>query len=187
MCIAEIERFAADLKTNETLRAEPDKVQADKSHATPMARAVAFAASKRLSMNAEEAMASLASLDLSAVKRKVVDEKGWGVKIADYAELRYRRFLCMHLINPRLLLVPPPDIDAFWHRHILFTRQYVRDCETLFGTFLHHSPASGEEGEAAAMQQGAMETAKFYADTFGEHYFAVEPEGLASNWLELFD
>ena len=170
MSIAEIERFDADLKSNAALKAEAEKAQADKSHDTPLARAVA----------------SLATLDLTAVKRKVVDDKGWSEKIADYAELRYRRFLCMHLINPPLLLVPPPDIDAFWHQHILFTREYARDCERLFGGFLHHSPASGEAGEAAAMQQGARETAKFYADAFGEHYFATEPEGFASNWLELF-
>ena len=31
-----------------------------------------------------------------------------------------------------------------------------------------------------------MDTAKFYADAFGEHYFATESEGLTSNWLELF-
>jgi len=142
--------------------------------------------SGKSSRSLDEAMASLASLDLMAVKRKVVDDKGWSEKIVDYAELRYRRFLCMHLINPRLMLVPPPDIDAFWHQHILFTREYATECERLFGGFLHHSPASGEEGEAAEMQQGAIETAKFYADTFGEHYFAAEPEGLSSNWLELF-
>lgn len=142
--------------------------------------------SGKSSRSLDEAMASLASLDLMAVKRKVVDVKGWSEKIVDYAELRYRRFLCMHRINSRLMLVPPPDIDAFWHQHILFTREYATACERLFGGFLHHSPASGEEGEAAEMQQGAIETAKFYADTFGEHYFAAEPEGLSSNWLELF-
>src|SRR5258708_9949190 len=140
----------------------------------------------KASMRVEDAMASLASLDLTAVKRKVVDEKGWSGKIADYAELRYRRFLCMHLINPRLTLVPPPDIDAFWHQHILFTREYASDCERLFGMFLHHSPAAGTAGEATMMEQGVMETAAFYAATFGEHYFATEPEGLASNWVELF-
>ena len=42
----------------------------------------------KASMGVEDAMASLASLDLTAVKRKVVDEKGWSGKIADYAELR---------------------------------------------------------------------------------------------------
>jgi hypothetical protein len=92
----------------------------------------------------------------------------------------------MILLNPRLVLVPPPDIDTFWHQHILFTREYARDCERLFGTFLHHRPASGEAGEAELMQRGAMEAAKFYAEIFGENYFAAEPEGMVSNWVELF-
>jgi hypothetical protein len=42
MSIAEIERFAADVKWNEVLRAEAAKAQADKSHATSLARAAAF-------------------------------------------------------------------------------------------------------------------------------------------------
>lgn len=138
-------------------------------------------------MSVEDAMASVASLDLAAVKRKVVEEKGWSEKTADYAELRYRRFLCMHLLDPRLPLVPPPDIDAFWHQHILFTRAYAMDCERLFGLYLHHSPATGDAEEAKVMEQGALETARFYADTFGEHYFATEPDGFASDWIALFD
>src|SRR5258708_32627341 len=55
MSIAEIERFAADLKSNEALRAEAEKAQADKSHATPIDRAVAFAAGKGYAFTAEEA------------------------------------------------------------------------------------------------------------------------------------
>ena len=55
MSIAEIERFAADLKSNAALRAEAEKAQADKSHATPLARAVAFAASKGYAFTADEA------------------------------------------------------------------------------------------------------------------------------------
>ena len=43
MSIAEIERFAADLQSNAALKAEAQKAQADKSHDTPLARAVAFA------------------------------------------------------------------------------------------------------------------------------------------------
>jgi hypothetical protein len=46
MSQSEIERFAADLKSNTALRAEAEKAQADTSHATPLARSAAFAASK---------------------------------------------------------------------------------------------------------------------------------------------
>ena len=55
MSIAEIERFAADLKSNEALRAEAGKAQADKSHATPIDRAVAFAAGKGYAFTVDEA------------------------------------------------------------------------------------------------------------------------------------
>jgi Nif11 domain len=57
MSMAEIERFSADLKSNEALRAEAEKAQAGKSHATPMGRAVAFAASKGYSFTVDEAKA----------------------------------------------------------------------------------------------------------------------------------
>src|SRR6266481_1755235 len=55
MSQSEIERFAADLKSNPALRAEADKAQADKSHATPIDRAVAFAAAKGYAFTAEQA------------------------------------------------------------------------------------------------------------------------------------
>jgi hypothetical protein len=55
MSIAEIERFATDLKSNSALRAEAENSQADKSQALPLARSVAFAASKGYGFTIEEA------------------------------------------------------------------------------------------------------------------------------------
>ena len=54
MCIAEVERFAADLQSNATLRAEAEKAQAEKSHANGIDRALVFAASKGYAFTAEE-------------------------------------------------------------------------------------------------------------------------------------
>lgn len=55
MSLAEIERFAADIKSNAALRAEAEKSQADQSHATPLERSVAFAVSKGYGFTVEEA------------------------------------------------------------------------------------------------------------------------------------
>ena len=115
LSVPELEPFAADLTSGQTLRPEAGK-------------------NGRPAADVEAAMAAIASLDLSAVRRKVVEDKGWSDQIADYAELRYRRFLSMYRLDPRLALVPHDDIDAFWHQHILFTREYARDCEKLFGS-----------------------------------------------------
>ena len=57
MSIAEIERFDADLKSNAALKAEAEKAQADKSHDMPLARAVAFGASKGYAFTAGEVKA----------------------------------------------------------------------------------------------------------------------------------
>ena len=54
MSLSEIERFSADLKSNAALRAEAEKAQADTSAATPLHRAVAFAASKGYAFTADE-------------------------------------------------------------------------------------------------------------------------------------
>jgi hypothetical protein len=54
MSLSEIERFAADLKSNAALRAEAEKAQADMSDATPLHRAAAFAASKGYGFTADE-------------------------------------------------------------------------------------------------------------------------------------
>ena len=55
MSIAETERFAADLMSNEALRAEAANAHADTSSATPLDRVVALAASKGYDFTAAEA------------------------------------------------------------------------------------------------------------------------------------
>jgi hypothetical protein len=54
MNIAEIERFAADLKSNEALCVEAGKAHADNSHAKSVDCAVALAASKGYAFTADE-------------------------------------------------------------------------------------------------------------------------------------
>jgi hypothetical protein len=139
-----------------------------------------------LAERASVAMAELAALDLSMVRQKVVALEGWDGRIADYSELRYRRFLCLHRLDRTLPLAPPDDIDAWWHQHILFTRAYARDCERFFGEFLHHDPGSGTPSDTEAMAQAYARTARFYNEAFGEDYAATDPDGTVSNWLDLF-
>ena len=55
MSISEVERFAADLQSNAALMAEAEKHAAEKQHETPLAGAVAFAASKGYAFTADEA------------------------------------------------------------------------------------------------------------------------------------
>ena len=57
MSLQEIERFAADLRSDAALRAEAEKVQSDDAEGTLLARAVAFAAGKGYRFTVDEAKA----------------------------------------------------------------------------------------------------------------------------------
>jgi hypothetical protein len=48
------------------------------------------------------------------------------------------------------------DVDEFWHTHILQTMKYADDCETMFGTFVHHAPHVGELTDADHRKRAAL-------------------------------
>lgn len=101
------------------------------------------------------------ALDLMVVKRKMtmpLDEGGygWPEKEANAAIEGYRGFLkSVYADRQRRKaaanggadsdvdsekLSPDPVTDIVWHTHILFTEKYHRDCEALFGEYIHHRP-----------------------------------------------
>ena len=95
MSIAEIERFAADLKSNAALKAEAEKTQADKSHATPLDRAVAFAATKGYAFTADE-MKAHAQAKAKASGKELTDAELDGVAGGSWCLIP----IIQHLVNP---------------------------------------------------------------------------------------
>lgn len=67
----------------------------------------------------------------------------WSLQEALEISDLYRVFLFLCFQYPEKTIVPPRDVDEFWHLHILDTRNYKIDCEKIFGSFLHHFPYSG--------------------------------------------
>ena len=83
---------------------------------------------------------------------------------------KYKRFLNLKIKYPELNLVPTDDIDMIWHAHILDTENYAKDCENLFGYFLHHLPFFGEFGNETQEEMGVMfkETSDMWLQEYGE-------------------
>ena len=86
----------------------------------------------------EAALARVAELDFTMVKLKLGEAKGWSLEHQSEVEDLYRRFLALNIVYPDQKICPTGPIDDFWHAHILDTRAYEKDCEYLFGHFLHH-------------------------------------------------
>ena len=92
-------------------------------------------------------------------------------KECEFAEQEYKRFLTLKKLYPKRSLVPNKIIDDFWHAHILDTAAYQKDCEKVFGYFLHHFPYFGIYGEEDKqnLEKSFEETKKLYEKHFGAY------------------
>lgn len=98
----------------------------------------------------------IASIDLEATKYKLIKEEGWSLGRVDAVETLYKGFLALVSLFPEETHVPTEDIDEMWHTHILDTRKYMSDCQSMFGTYLHHYPYLGVMGADDATRAAAM-------------------------------
>lgn len=112
------------------------------------------------------------NLNLRFLEKRLTDRQKWSMDDAREAVRRYKNFLILLLRYPDEILAPAPDIDEAWHNHILFTREYIRDCQAIFGEYLHHTPSrnSGPE-EKLAMEDALVRSSDLYIQEFNEPYF----------------
>lgn len=104
------------------------------------------------------------ALDFSRMKAKLLHQKhtSWTPESLEQAQSGYREFLKLAAKYPGTPAVPSEQVDAFWHAHILDTRRYASDCETIFGYVLHHDPyvgIDGPEDEARLLKLAAVSDA----------------------------
>lgn len=92
----------------------------------------------------EEAKAYLAALDLSYLIEDMTGDNyplpRWTLEDATLALPIYKNFLYLQKKYFSYPLVPTKEIDEFWHNHILYTKNYHKDCSHIFGHYLHHQP-----------------------------------------------
>lgn len=88
-------------------------------------------------------------LDLTPFTKKARELFGLEDHEVEAAEREFRHFLYLVGWNKREgnaeVVVPTKRADKLWHAALLFTRDYRRLCEQLFGSFLDHQPGL-EEG-----------------------------------------
>jgi hypothetical protein len=128
---------------------------------------------------------AIAGLDLDPIKGKLMSGKpgaGWSRERADAAEKEYRRFLLLMKMFPNELAAPTMDVDRFWHHHIVDTAKYARDCESVFGYFLHRYPYLGMVGDADAptRHRAGARMRELYGAVFGQPQDTSNPAALSS-------
>lgn len=102
-------------------------------------------------MTTQDMINAIDKLDLRDIQLKLTmpNEEGgfeWPEKETQEAIGEYREFL-KELIpymqdDKRNEVKPSPSmiVDIVWHTHILFTLKYHKDCDEIFGHYVHHQP-----------------------------------------------
>lgn len=135
------------------------------------------ASTQRIRRSDEYAREYLARLDLNYIVEKMCHASyplpRWTKQDALQCMQFYKNFLLLNKLHHGTPLVPTREIDEFWHNHILYTKEYMQDCEQLFGHYLHHRPATpgkDDTGLAADYQR----TKELYLAEFGEVYGLID-------------
>lgn len=66
--------------------------------------------------------------------------------------------------------MPTVDIDDVWHLHVLDTSRYMKDCEAIFGEYLHHTPVlpfDCNDVDEITRQAYLAETMRAWKEEFG--------------------
>ena len=94
----------------------------------------------------QPALIALPTFDLSRqLARLAKEHPDWNSERLAAAEHDYRLFIQQCKLKPQSSNSPGRDADVVWHAHILFTRQYARDCQNYCGHFVHHNPLDGTD------------------------------------------
>lgn len=115
------------------------------------------------------------SIDLEPIVYTLVcreDGPKWSLNKAKLVEQWYRQFLILSSVKPDTQIIPTKSIDIFWHTHILDTKKYMRDCDTIFNGYFHHFPYLGlrSKKDAEAASKAFHETLSLF-----EQYFQKLP------------
>ena len=81
-------------------------------------------------------------LDLTLIENRLMRKLHWDANRTECAVGGYREFLQMMFDDPHGTHHPLPDVDEVWHAHILHTRKYREDSDTIFGRFVDHHPSA---------------------------------------------
>ncbi len=80
------------------------------------------------------------------VREKLVAEGSIPNGKIDAAVEEFRKFLILILLYPdKPIGMTSKIVDEVWHTFILFTREYMTFTQSVFGSFLHHNPATSSK------------------------------------------
>src|SRR5687767_14985594 len=97
-----------------------------------------------------EKLNAIDKFDYSKDRRKVQEHlDGVTVRYIDEGIENLKRYYAVALIdakNPHAVAAP---VDVFWHTHMLFSKDYFKFCDDVYGGYVHHVPLNKADASQA--------------------------------------
>jgi hypothetical protein len=110
-------------------------------HGEP-ARPLGVRADASLGAGQLRSLAVLEAYDLGPVRERLLRMDPMTPGLVDLMIFEFRRYLGLRLVQGRSVPMLSRAVDEVWHTTLLFTRLYADLCEQVFGSFVHHDPAT---------------------------------------------
>ena len=112
-----------------------------------------------------EALRILQAYDLEPVRSRLLRQGLMPSTWIDEAILEFRRYLGFRVLSDRVPAMLSQPVDEVWHTCLLFSRIYADLCQRVFGSFVHHEPATVPDPHPDDTWKAFVET---YRTTYGE-------------------
>ena len=118
------------------------------------------------------------TLDLTMLEKKLTHKSyignRWYKKDLAVGIQLYKNFLYLNAVYFKTGedIIPSVDIDEIWHNHILDTHAYFKDCQNIFGEFLHHYPYAVIDKKTTKidLNRSYKRSQLLYFKLFGSYY-----------------
>lgn len=107
----------------------------------------------------------IARWDFSRTKQLLMDRGGMSQAEVDALEIEYKRYQIIRVLYPDQVFPISKPVDAFWHAHLLFSRDY-QTMAAEAGHPLHHEPVITHE-DGIRLAPLYFDTIDRYAENFG--------------------
>jgi uncharacterized protein (TIGR04222 family) len=100
--------------------------------------------------------------------RRLAEREGWSAPFTEAVIAEYKRFAFLAVTSEHMA-APSKAIDAAWHLHLEYTREYWDVfCADVLHKKLHHTPGTGAPEEAAFYSRCYEHTIERYTAVFGD-------------------
>ncbi len=123
----------------------------------------------------QDGLKEIKAINLSRAKKRLMSNLSWTEEEAETAIRQYRQFLGLAVKHPKQTLVPSKLVDEVWHQHVLDTQAYPKDCNRVFGEFVHHDPYFGTTAQGKRLLPTAFKrTNRLFVKEFGKGCLVVD-------------